>query len=229
VTGQGEEAATPEVVVLDVNETLSDLAPLAGVFESLGLPGPLAGTWFARVLRDGFALAVGGTSHSFAAIAEEVLRGLLQEAGHGGDPDEAVGRVLGSFRDLDVHPDVPDGIRALRARGLRLVTLSNGPADVAEQLLGRAGLRDAFERLLSVEDAGIWKPARAAYAHALEVCGIDPQQALLVAVHPWDVDGALRAGLRAAWINRSGAGYPAHFRAPDLAASSLVDLADRLR
>ena len=44
------------VLVFDVNETLSDLSPLHRAFEELGVPGELARTWFASVLREGFAL-----------------------------------------------------------------------------------------------------------------------------------------------------------------------------
>ena len=56
----------------------------------------------------------------------------------------------------------------------------------------------------------------------------DADRAMLVAVHPWDVDGAQRAGLQGAWLNRQGASYPAHFRAPDVEASDLVGLARQL-
>jgi 2-haloacid dehalogenase len=51
---------------------------------------------------------------------------------------------------------------------------------------------------------------------------------MLVAVHPWDIHGAARAGLRTAWLNRGGARYPDHFAAPDLSPTSLVALADEL-
>jgi 2-haloacid dehalogenase len=52
---------------------------------------------------------------------------------------------------------------------------------------------------------------------------------MLVAVHPWDTDGARRAGLRSAWVNRDGGTFPAHFGPPDLEVASLVALAERLR
>ena len=113
--------------------------------------------------------------------------------------------------------------------GIRLVTLSNGSASVAEGLLERAGIADAVERILSVEDAGLWKPAARSYAYAVEQCGVDPGEAMLVAVHPWDTDGASRAGLATAWVNRSGGPWPDHFRPPDLTVVSLVELAERLR
>ncbi|MDD9205060.1 HAD hydrolase-like protein, partial [Georgenia sp. 10Sc9-8] len=119
------------------------------------------------------------------------------------------------------------GVRALRAAGVRLVTLSNGGAEVAHGLLERAGVREEFEALLSVQDAPRWKPAPEAYAHALQHAQVTPADAMLVAVHPWDVDGASRAGLRTAWVNRSGGPYPDFFRPPEATVGSLTELADR--
>ena len=51
---------------------------------------------------------------------------------------------------------------------------------------------------------------------------------MLVAVHPWDIHGAHQAGLGTGWINRRDAQYPDYFAAPDLEATSLVDLAAQL-
>ena len=216
---------SPEVLLFDVNETLSDLSGMVQRFTDVGAPGHLAATWFAGVLRDGFALAVGGTSAPFAAVAAAGLRGLLTGLPLDRALEDAVTHVLAGFDQLDVHPDVPDGIRALADRGLRLVTLSNGATQVAAGLLDRAGVAERFERLLSVEAAGVWKPAAGAYAHALEQCGVEAAAAMLVAVHPWDVDGAGRAGLATVWLNRNGGPYPDHFRRPDLEVAALGDLA----
>jgi 2-haloacid dehalogenase len=51
---------------------------------------------------------------------------------------------------------------------------------------------------------------------------------MLVAVHPWDLDGAARAGLRTGWIDRAEAPYPGTFTAPEIRATDLVDLARQL-
>lgn len=123
----------------------------------------------------------------------------------------------------------PEGIEALHGLRIRLVTLSNGSASVAEAPFGRADVRGYFERLLSVKDAGCWKPDPGAYTYALQQCGVSPQDAILVAVHPWDFDGGCRAGLATAWVDRTGGPYPEHFRAPDLRAGSLAHLAEQLR
>jgi 2-haloacid dehalogenase len=52
--------------VFDVNETLSDMAPLAGRFADVGAPELLAKVWFASLLRDGFALAATGGKEAFS-------------------------------------------------------------------------------------------------------------------------------------------------------------------
>jgi 2-haloacid dehalogenase len=214
----------PSVVVFDVNETLSDMTPLATRFGDLGAPPHLARLWFATVLREGFASTVAGHPERFAVLAADALRTVLHGLDLDRPLDAAVEHVLGGFADLAVHPDVPPGLRALRGAGLRLVTLSNGAAAVAERLMDRAGLRAEFERLLSVEDAGVWKPAAAAYAYAARVCGVPVEETVLVAVHPWDIDGAARAGMRTAWIDRGGDPYPGHCRPADHTITALPQL-----
>ena len=201
--------AHPTLIVLDVNETLSDMSPLASAFEEVGAPRAAAPLWFATTLRDGFALGMAGQNAPFLDLAKDVLRTVL--APYVADEqqrDAAVESVLGAFGALDTHPDVPDALRDLREAGIRLVTLSNGSARVAESLLGRAGLTDTVEQMLSVEDAPAWKPDPRAYGYALHRTGVAAERAMLVATHPWDVDGAARAGLRTAWVNRSGIATP---------------------
>ncbi len=109
---------TVELVVLDVNETLSDLSPLRKHFTDSGAPAHLLETWFAATLRDGFALAAAGRSQPFPAVGAAVLRGLLSGLDLSCPLDEAVSHVLDGFPELDVHPDVPAGLRALPDGGL---------------------------------------------------------------------------------------------------------------
>ena len=219
--------SNPGVVVFDVNETLSDMSPLGQRFVDVGAPAELVKLWFASLLRDAFGLAAAGTSARFADLAAGGLRVVL--AGRTGDVEAAVTHVMDGFSALPLHPDVVEGVDALRAMGLRLITLSNGSASVAERLLGEAGIRDRFEALLSVEQAGAWKPAPASYRYAAETCAVAPEEMVLVAVHPWDTDGAMRAGLQAAWINRDGGVYPDYLLPPTWTASSLPALASLLK
>ncbi|MGK5450893.1 haloacid dehalogenase type II [Streptomyces radiopugnans] len=219
----------PRLIVFDVNETLSDMTPLRARFEEVGAPGHLAPLWFAGVLRDGFALTAAGGFAEFADLAADGLRALL-----GGLPerpggvDDAVRHVLAGLGTLPVHPDVPGGVRALREAGFRLVAMTNGAAPTAERLLDGAGVLEHFEALLDVRGPRAWKPASAAYRYAIEKLGVTAGETLLAAVHPWDVDGARRAGLAAAWLRRGATVYPTAMTAPTLTADDLSSLARAL-
>lgn len=74
----------------------------------------------------------------------------------------------------------------------------------------------------------MWKPARAADSYAARMCGVEPADMMLVAVHLWDIDGARRAGLRAAWVNRTETPYPTYFTSPTETVSGLSDFARRI-
>jgi len=217
--------ARPDLLVFDVNETLSDMSPLAARFIEIGLGEQAAATWFASVLRDGFAVAASGGDVPFAEVASANLALMLERAGQPpGRREQHVATVLSTLRDLDAHPDVQPGLQALADAGYRLVTLTNGSVALSEPMLARAGVLEVFEHRLSVQDAGRWKPDPAAYAHALQVCAVPAEKAALVAVHPWDVHGAQRAGLRGVWVNRAGGGYPSYLPTPDVTVASMTDL-----
>jgi 2-haloacid dehalogenase len=221
----GSALPTPDVLLFDVYGTLLDPSPLGDGFVEVGAPAHLAPTWLTTVLLHGFALTAARAPAHFTQLADGVLRSSLAGLPLNRPVDDAIARIMGGFNELDVYSDVPAGLAALGSLGPRLVTLSNGEVSVAERLFARAGMSGHFERQLSTEDAGFWKPAPAAYAYAAGRCRTRPAAMMLVAVHPWDIDGAHRAGLRTAWINRTEEPYPGYFSAPTLEARSLPHLA----
>lgn len=232
----GADQPPLRVVLLDVNGTLSDTSALAAAFEDVGAPGHLAAPWFAGVLRDGLALTLHGAPARFAEVAVAGARAVLAGAGVDGSRlDAAAAAVVDALGSLPLHPDVVPGLQRLRERGLRLVPLSQGARGTTERLLAAGGAGDLVDAALSVVDApgGLWKPARSTYAWALDQVGASPAEALLVAAHPWDVDGAARAGMATAWVDRSagavGSAYPGVMAEPDLVVPGLDALADLLR
>lgn len=219
-------AKRPSVLVFDVNETLSDLNPLRDRFEEIGAPADLMPLWFAGILRDGFALAAADGYADFADLARDSLVGLLtKRVFPPAELEAAVRHVVAGFSELDVHPDVPAGVRALHAAGYRLVTMTNGSAALTDTLLDKAGVRDCFEALYDVAGPHRWKPHPQAYRYVVERTGVRPEQAVLVAVHPWDVAGAQRAGLAGAWLRRGATAYPSALAEPAFTAEDLTELA----
>jgi 2-haloacid dehalogenase len=215
----------PAVAIFDVNETLSDMSPLAARFEGVGAPGHLLASWFAATLRDGIALTASGGYADFRDVGRAALTAELAGVPELRKPvDEAADHVLDGFGALEVHPDVPDGLRLLQELEVRIATLTNGNASIARGLLERAGLDELVERHIDVTEVSRWKPAPEPYRHACRALGVGEGDAVLIAVHPWDIQGAERAGLNAAWLKPDGTAYPAVFAPPDAMAADLPAL-----
>jgi 2-haloacid dehalogenase len=132
-------------------------------------------------------------------------------------------RLLGLYRTLPAFPDVAPGLAALAGLPLRLMAFSNGRRDDVEALLAHAGIRDRFEGVVSLLDIRTFKPDPAAYRHFREAAG--GSEAWLVSSNPFDVIGALAAGLKAAWVRRSAA---AVFDPWDMEPTAIVGSLDEL-
>jgi len=215
-------AARPRVVAFDIVETTFSLESLRPRLSAQGIPGASLETWFARILRDAFALAATDTYAGFrdiaAATLAEVAREHGRELGKGG-----LDAVLDGFGQLDPHPDAAEAFRILRSADVRVAALSNGAAETTQALLQRAGLSSLVERVISVAEVRQWKPRRGLYLHAAEALGVAPAELALVATHAWDVHGAKCAGLFTGFVAR-GQSFPAIMAAPDIIGQSLAEI-----
>jgi 2-haloacid dehalogenase len=205
-------------VVFDVNETLFSLDRLGPAFAEVGLDPQQVPLWFARLLRDGFALTAMGAYAPFADLAADALHSLAPDR----IGDDAVQPILSAFRELDPHPDAAGAFDLLAHAAIPAVTLTNGGTALVQHLLDRAGLAHYVQRCLSVDAVRRWKPAPEPYQYAAAELGIEPGRLALVAAHPWDCAGAQHAGLRAGWVNRHDQSWPTVFPTPDIAGADLA-------
>jgi 2-haloacid dehalogenase len=106
--------------------------------------------------------------------------------------------------------------------------LTNGSAEATAAFVARTGLERYVERVISVAEAGSWKPPARVYHHAAEVLGLPPGQVALVAVHAWDCHGAKRAGLTTGWASRLEGRYGSLFAPADVTGTDLAEVADGL-
>jgi 2-haloacid dehalogenase len=217
---------TLDLAILDVNETLFSLDPVAARLGDVGLGGELD-HWFTRILRDGIAAAAAGRFASFRDLAGHHLRTSFTARGQPVPPG-AVEHVLGGFEQVVPHPDVEPGLRRLQHHGVAAVALTNGSASLVHGFLRRSGLEPLVAAVHDVAEVARWKPAPEPYHHVLEHHAVAPGRAALIAVHPWDVMGARSAGLIGAWLDRDGSAYPDAFGAPDVQARDLPTLVDTL-
>ena len=225
--GSASQAPAPDVVLFDVVETLFSLAPMRRRLDEVGAGEGALELWFARFLRDGFALACSGTYAPFREVAASSLAGALRLRGV--EPRAAlVDHLLGALGELEPYPDVRTALELLQARGIRTATLTNGATAATEHLLDRAGLAGLIGHRFSVETSGAWKPRPEPYLDACRALAVTRDRAALVAVHSWDIHGAAAAGLRTGWCSRLEGEFPPLFIPPTVRGATLVEVAEQL-
>lgn len=111
--------------------------------------------------------------------------------------------LMERYRFLPAFPDARPGLESLKQAGFRIFAFSMGRHDDLTALLGNAKLRDYFIDIISLVDAKCHKPSPAAYRYFVERTATDPADAWLVSGNPFDVLGAVSAGICGAWVKRS--------------------------
>lgn len=220
------EVTELELVVLDVNGTLFPLEPVGDRLAEVGLEGALE-VWFGRILRDGFAAAASGGFVAFPAMARHHLAALLRRADRPVTEDR-LDHVVDGFTVVTAHGDVAPGLERLQDAGVTVVTMTNGTVGITRDFLRRERLDGLVDATYDVEMAGRWKPSPEPYHHVLAEHDAEASRTAMIAIHPWDVQGAIRAGLLGGWVNRDGERYPPAFTPPDVQAATLDSLVDEM-
>jgi 2-haloacid dehalogenase len=133
-------------------------------------------------------------------------------------------RLMNLYLALDVFPEVPDVLRRLKAAGMRTAILSNGSPPMLDPLVKNAGLNDLFDAVLSVEEAGVYKPHRKVYQLAVDRLGVPASAIAFQSSNAWDAYGASAFGMKVVWCNRYGQRRERLPGAPDREVTTLADL-----
>jgi 2-haloacid dehalogenase len=213
-------ARRPQVVLFDLFETCLALEGLRPRFTALGRPGTDLELFFARLLHQGMAMTLAGEAPPFRTVATDMLRRTS-----GTDlTDGQVDSVLDGFRELPVHDDVRAAFTLLREAGIPAYGFTHGSAATASAALGNAGVRDLLDDVFSSEEIASFKPPRRVYDFAVHRTGGAPGRTALVAVHSWDVHGALAAGLLGGFCERLEGRVPDAVLRPHVVAPALDDV-----
>ena len=115
--------------------------------------------------------------------------------------------LLDCYKTLPAFEDAHQGLVNLKAKGYRLFAFSNGTGPAVQQLLQTAGMIDLFEGIVSADEIKTFKPNPDIYQHFLSRTDSIADNTWLISSNPFDVTGAISAGLKAAWIKRSEASF----------------------
>jgi HAD superfamily hydrolase (TIGR01509 family) len=105
------------------------------------------------------------------------------------------------------YPDAVPVLRALRARGIRTVVVSNIGFD-ARPILAGLGLLEHLDACVLSYEVGATKPAPAIFRAACAAVGAEPTFTLMVGDHATADGGATALGIRTLLLPMSPAGEP---------------------
>ncbi|PQK11637.1 hypothetical protein BB8028_0003g02610 [Beauveria bassiana] len=154
---------------------------------------------------------------SFSNVTRWSFRQATAELGLDLGPAEEE-RVMNAYNELDTFPDADAGLRILakeEAGSVSAYVFSNGDSSMlASSMSTSPALANARSvlpagKVISVEPLRVFKPHPSAYDYLVGVTGKkdSPGDVWLVSSNPFDVCGAVAAGLRSAWVDRAGRGW----------------------
>jgi 2-haloacid dehalogenase len=157
----------------------------------------------------------------YRQIGERAVAHVMDRAGIEHGAEEAAWLVA-QIEKLRPFPEVIAALESLKSK-YKLAILSNGDRDMLANAMPYVGFD--FDAVISVEEAGYFKPHHATYAKAAEILGEAPGRIMHVANHPFDCIGAKASGMRAAYIDRRSRPFEETPHQPDLVVRDFAELA----
>jgi len=163
-----------------------------------------SGIWRDKQLEYTFRRGLMGRYENFVVCTRQALD-YTDSLLHTDLDESAKTALMQIYRVLPAYPDVPASLQALADAGFRMFGFSNGVADAVSGLLEHAGIDQYFEGVVSVDTLRTFKPSPDVYRHFIDVAATDAEHCWLVSSNGFDVIGAVSAGMKAAWLQRSSA------------------------
>lgn len=222
-----------KVLAFDLWDTLLDreakLVPVLGdlldAHDSEYDPEVLLRRYLAMHFRDSMIDSmVPGPHTPFKEISRRALAYRLEQLGLN-VPDAEVRAVIRQWKELEPYPDV-DAALARLGEEYELVGLSNGDPDMLAAV--RSNFETALDGIISVAEAGAYKPHRASYDLCCERFTVAPHEVLFITAHTFDLVGAKAVGIRGAYLNRHDNPFGGWQYRPDIVVNDTTELADVL-
>ena len=111
--------------------------------------------------------------------------------------------LLDLYKVLAPFKEVPETLKILKERNLKLAILSNGTPSLLTQLVKSNNIDNLFDDLFSIEEVGIYKPNAKVYDLPIKKYKIEKNQVAFLSANTWDVSGGGNYGYQAIWVNRN--------------------------
>ena len=134
--------------------------------------------------------------------------------------------LLNLYKVLSPFTEVRDTLKKLKQSNYKLAILSNGTPDLLNELVVSNQLKDIFDDIFSVEEAGIFKPDSKVYDLPINKYNIEKNEVLFLSANTWDVSGAGNYGYNTVWVNRNNNIFDKLDFEPNQQISNLSELLD---
>ena len=134
--------------------------------------------------------------------------------------------LLNLYKVLSPFTEVRDALKKLKKSNYKLAVLSNGTPDLLNELVVSNQLKDIFDDIFSVEEAGIFKPDSKVYDLPINKYNIEKNEVLFLSANTWDVSGAGNYGYNTVWVNRNNNIFDKLDFEPNKQISNLSELLD---
>ena len=134
--------------------------------------------------------------------------------------------LLNLYKVLSPFKEVNNALKKLKQSNYKLAILSNGTPDLLNELVVSNQLKDIFDDIFSVEEAGIFKPDSKVYDLPINKYNIEKNEVLFLSANTWDVSGAGNYGYNTVWVNRNNNIFDKLDFEPNQQISNLSELLD---
>ena len=134
--------------------------------------------------------------------------------------------LLNLYKVLSPFTEVRDTLKKLKQSNYKLAILSNGTPSLLNELVVSNQLKDIFDDIFSVEEAGIFKPDSKVYDLPINKYNIEKNEVLFLSANTWDVSGAGNYGYNTVWVNRNNNIFDKLDFEPNQQISNLSELLD---
>ncbi|MDA9691193.1 haloacid dehalogenase type II [Candidatus Pelagibacter sp.] len=134
--------------------------------------------------------------------------------------------LLNLYKVLSPFTEVRDTLKKLKQSNYKLAILSNGTPGLLNELVVSNQLKNIFDDIFSVEEAGIFKPDSKVYDLPINKYNIEKNEVLFLSANTWDVSGAGNYGYNTVWVNRNNNIFDKLDFEPKQQISNLLELLD---
>lgn len=183
-------------VIFDPNSVVAEVEK---VFPGKGMDVTKA--WRAKQFEYGFLRSITKKHEDFFKVTEDALYYTIESMRL--EATEAQKKkLLSAYLSLKPWPDAVEGLKKLKASGIKIITIANFSKMMLKSNADNAGITNLFDELVSTEFNSTYKPDAQAYVLGMQRLGLQKNEIVFAAFGGWDAYGAKSFGYPTYWVNR---------------------------